>query len=173
LLQRAAGSLTGIQQPPARPSLAPAAEKEDLDMNLFRTHAPADATVAGARGDDFAKGQVKGQGDAHAADRAVLNERNTAVRQAYDRGRRDERARRPRRHGAPLLTFIVLLAAVVGAGAIYLGVSEGSFSRGGQVVDQKLAGVTQPATQATRTAADKAGDALQNAGQQIKQKAGG
>jgi hypothetical protein len=137
-------------------------------MNLFRSNTSADATVDG----DFANGQAKGQSDAHAADRALLNERNTSVRQAYDRGRRDERARRPRRHGAPFMTFIVLVVAAVGAGAIYLGVTQGSFSRGGQVVDQQISGVTQPASQATRNAANKAGDALANAGQTIKQKAG-
>jgi hypothetical protein len=142
-------------------------------MNLFRSKASADATVDDTRQDaEFARGQVKGQHDAQAADRAVLNERNSAVRQAYDRGRRDERARRPRRHSSPFLTFIVLLAAAAGIGAIYLGVHEGSFSRGGEVVDQRLAGVAQPATQATRGAAARAGDALQNAGQRIKQSAG-
>lgn len=138
-------------------------------MNLFRSKAPADPTIDGARPEEV---YVKGQQDAHAADRAVINERNSAVRQAYDRGRRDERARRPRRHGAPFFTFIVLAAALVGVGAIYLGVSQGSFGRGGQVVDQKLGAVAQPATQATRSAADRAADALENAGQRIKQTAG-
>lgn len=148
-------------------------------MNLFRSNAPADETVEGARRDAaFAKGEAKGQRDAQARDaearddRAPLNERNSAVRHAYDRGRRDERARRPRRHGSPFLTFIVLLAAAAGVGAIYLGVHEGSFTQGGQVVDQKLAGVAQPAQQATKNAAGRAGDALENAGQRIKQSAG-
>ena len=139
-------------------------------MNLFRSTAPADATGDGSRRDGA---YAKGRSDAHGADRAVLNERHTAAREAYDRGRRDERARRPRRHGSPLLTFLVLAAAACGVGAIYLGVHEGSFGRGGQVVDQKLDSVTQPATQATRDAANRAGDALQNAGQRIKQQAGG
>lgn len=143
-------------------------------MNLFRSNAPAtDATVDDARRDAaFAQGEAKGQRDAISNDRATLGERNSTARQAYDRGRRDERARRPRRHGSPFLTLIVLLAAAAGVGAIYLGVHEGSFTRGGQVVDQKLAGVAQPATQATKNAADRAGDALQNAGQRIKQSAG-
>ena len=141
-------------------------------MNLFRSNAPPDATVDDSRRDaDFARGEAKGQRET--ADRATVGERNTTVRQAYDRGRRDERARRPRRHGSPFLTFVVLLVAAAGAGAIYLGIHEGSFTRGGQVVDQKLAGVTQPATQATRDAAARTGDALQNAGQRIKQSAGG
>lgn len=134
-------------------------------MNLFRSNAPASATVDGARRDgDYARGRD----DADSADRAVLSDRNTAVRSAYDRGRRDERARRPRRHGLGFFGVIVLVAAVVGVGAVYLGVSQGSFTRGGQVVDQKLAGATQPA----RNAADRAGDALENAGQRIKQQAG-
>jgi hypothetical protein len=138
-------------------------------MNLFRS-TPADTPEAepARREAEYAKGQR----DAHGADRAVLSERNTAVRQAYDRGRRDERARRPRRHGSPALTLVVLLAAVAGIGAIYLGVQQGSFGRGGQVVDQKIQSVTQPASQATRNAASKAGDALENAGQNLKQSAG-
>jgi hypothetical protein len=139
-------------------------------MNLFRTKPADDAAAATARPDgDY----VKGKSDAHDADRAVLQERNTAVRQAYDRGRRDERARRPRRHGSPFLTLVVVLAAAAGAGAIYLGVQQGSFTRGGQVVDQKIGTVTQPASQATRNAASKAGDALENAGQRLKQQSGG
>ena len=138
-------------------------------MNLFRSRALDDpASDAELRKDDY----VDGQRDAQAADRSVLHERNTAVRQAYDRGRRDERARRPRRRGAPLLTFIVLLAAAAGAGAIYLGVEQGSFSRGGQVVDQKIQSVTQPASQASRSVADRTGAALENAGQRIKRSAG-
>jgi hypothetical protein len=170
--------LTGNQQPPALPCAD--GGKEDPSMNLFRSNAPADETVEGARRDAaFAKGEAKGQRDAQARDaesrddRATLNERNSAVRHAYDRGRRDERARRPRRHGSPFLTFIVVLAAAAGVGAIYLGVHEGSFTQGGQVVDQKLAGVAQPAQQATKNAADRAGDALESAGQRIKQSTGG
>ncbi len=138
-------------------------------MNLFQSTAP-DKTPADSaeRQGDY----IKGQKDAHAADRAVLHERNSAVREAYDRGRRDERARRPRRHGSPFLTLIVLLAAAAGVGAIYLGVQQGSFGRGGQVVDQKITSATQPVSQATRQAADRAGDALENAGHKIKQSAG-
>lgn len=138
-------------------------------MNLFRS-TPADTPQADAAPKEAE--YAKGQRDAHDADRAVLNDRNTVVRQAYDRGRRDERARRPRRHGSPMMTLVVLLAAAAGIGAIYLGVQQGSFGRGGQVVDQKIQAVTQPASQATRDAAAKAGDALENAGQNLKQKAG-
>ena len=138
-------------------------------MNLFRSKAAPDAPADGARQDAaFAQGEAKGLREANTDGRATLDQPTAAVRQAYDRGRRDERARRPRRHGSPFLTLVVLLAAAAGVGAIYLGVHEGSFGRGGQVIDQKLAGVAAPAQQATRGAADRAGDALQNAGQRIK-----
>jgi hypothetical protein len=174
LLRLASSASPEFNKPPARASACVGGGKEDPNMNLFRSNAAADPTmVDGERRDAaFAEGEAKGQRDAQTSDRSLMNERNTAVRQAYDRGRRDERARRPRRHGSPFLTLIVLLAAAAGVGAIYLGVHEGSFSQGGQQVDQKIAGLTQPAQQATRNAADRAGDALQNAGQRIKHAGG-
>ena len=146
-------------------------------MNLFKRTDPDDAGAEQARREGA---YVQGQRDARAtvvtrapiSERAMLQERDTVARQAYDRGRRDERARRPRRHGSPLLTLLVLLIAGAGAFAIYLGVHEGSFTRGGQVVDQSLNNTTSTATQATRSVADKAGDALRNAGDHIKQTAG-
>jgi|SRR5579883_856670 len=87
------------------------------------------------------------------------------VRRAYERGRRDERARR---HGSPLVSFLLLVVAAIGAAAIGLAIHEGSFQRGGQVVDQSIAGARQSAAQATQSAASKAGDALQNAGADLK-----
>ncbi len=58
------------------------------------------------------------------------------IKKAYELGRHDERARH-RSH--PILGLIVAVAAVVGIGAVGLGVYEGSFSRAGQVVDANLA----------------------------------
>ena len=58
------------------------------------------------------------------------------VRAAYEKGRRDQRARR-RSH--PILALMVIAVAVVGAIMIFLAVREGSFSRAGQVADQNLA----------------------------------
>ena len=72
-----------------------------------------------------------------------------ALKDAYEQGRREERARH---HGHPLIAFVVFLVAVIGAGMMYLAAREGSFSRGGEVVDQKIA-----------SAAGKAGAAGQNA----------
>lgn len=140
-------------------------------MNLLQPAGPEDPSVARAR---RIGAYQQAQRDAHAsvADRAALQERNTAVRQAYDRGRRDERARRPHRRGSPLLTLILLLAAAAGAFVLYLAFQQGGFANGGRLVDQNIGNATASATQATRRVVDKAGDALQNAGQTIKQKAG-
>jgi hypothetical protein len=115
----------------------------------------------------------QGKRDARVGDKAIVHERDAASREAYERGRRDERARQSRRRrGSPVLALLVLVVACVGAFVIYLGVHEGSFQRGGQVVDQNINNTTSAATQATRNAADRTGDALENAGQRIKQSAG-
>jgi hypothetical protein len=89
----------------------------------------------------------------------------SAARAAYDRGRRDERARR---HRSPLLGFVVLLVALAGGAMIYLAAREGSFSAGGQVMDNALGQASSPA----RDAANRAGDALEQAGQSLKNGAG-
>ncbi len=57
------------------------------------------------------------------------------VKEAYERGRRDERARH---RGSPLAAFLVVIVALAGAGALYLAAREGSFTGGGQVVDQNI-----------------------------------
>jgi hypothetical protein len=87
------------------------------------------------------------------------------IDRAYNRGRADERQRH---RGSPLLTLLVLVAVLIGAGLVYLAVRNGSFSQGGAVVDQSLSSAQAP----LRGAAAKAGDALQNAGQNLKQDAG-
>jgi len=91
-------------------------------------------------------------------------------REAYDRGRRDERARRP---GFSLVSAVVLMAALVGGGAIVLAAREGSFTAGGAVVDRQLSTAADKAKAPLRGAADRAGDALEGAGQTLKHKANG
>jgi len=103
--------------------------------------------------------------------RDTLAEHDRILRDTYERGRRDERARHPR-GGHPFLASLLLLTAVAGAFVIYLGVRQGSFAGGGQMVDQGIANATASAQQASRDAADRAGDALQNAGQRLKQTRG-
>ncbi len=58
------------------------------------------------------------------------------LRQAYERGRRDERASR-RRH--PLGMTVTFAAAAVGLVLLVLAGVNGSFGRGGEVVDEQLA----------------------------------
>jgi hypothetical protein len=88
-----------------------------------------------------------------------------AAKDAYERGRRDERTRH---RSSPLLGFLVLIVAVIGGGMIYLAAREGSFAGGGQVVDKAVSQAVAPA----KSVAGSAGDALENAGQTIKKTAG-
>ena len=61
------------------------------------------------------------------------------LREAYERGRRDERATR-RRH--PLGMTLLFAAAAVGVILLALAAVNGSFSSGGQVVDASLTAAT-------------------------------
>jgi len=140
-------------------------------MRFFQTATPDEAAAAQAR-KDTAYEQGRRDARAGVSERALLQERDTVVRRAYERGRRDERARQPRRRGSPVLTTVLVLAAAAGAFIVYLGVSQGSFGRGGQLVDQNLSNAAATASGAVHHAADQAGDALQNAGQRLKQTAG-
>lgn len=91
------------------------------------------------------------------------------VKRAYDLGRHDERKRH---HSHPILGLIVAAAAVIGIGALYMGVHEGSFSRAGQVVDQNLAAAADHSQDASQQAAQKVADtgaAAQQAGQTLRQ----
>jgi hypothetical protein len=91
------------------------------------------------------------------------------VERAYEQGRQDE-ARRHRSH--PVLGALVFVAALVGVGMIYLAAHEGSFTQGGQVVDQKLASAADTARSASKdaaTATTNAGQTVQDAGQQLRQ----
>jgi hypothetical protein len=143
-------------------------------MKFFQASAPAgpvDPTDSKARQTAaYQQGRVDAGKDVN--ERGLLQDRDTAVRRAYDRGRRDERAARRPRRGSPVLTTVLVLAAAAGAFVVYLGISQGSFSRGGQVVDQNLANATSTASGAVHNTVNKAGDALENAGQSLKQTAG-
>ena len=95
------------------------------------------------------------------------------VDRAYRKGREDE-ARRHRSH--PILSALVLAAAVIGVGTIYLAAREGSFTQGGQVIDQKLANTANTAHVASQSAAAVIADSGQTApasGQQLHQHSSG
>ncbi|HEY1414746.1 MAG TPA: hypothetical protein VGF42_02545 [Caulobacteraceae bacterium] len=88
---------------------------------------------------------------------------------AYRNGRLDEAKRR---HGSPLLAFIGLVACAAVALMVYLAAQNGSFSNGGAVVDHNLANASQRVQAPIKNAESKAGNALENAGQSLKQRAG-
>ncbi|MDP3659870.1 hypothetical protein [Phenylobacterium sp.] len=90
------------------------------------------------------------------------------VRAAYERGRRDERAER-RRH--PVMMTVTIIAALVGAGVLFVAAKEGSFARGGVVVDQNLSDAADRAEPVVRDAAGDAGRALKGAGETVREKA--
>lgn len=95
----------------------------------------------------------KREGAADALDKADL-------RAAYERGRRDERAAR-RRH--PFLMGVTFLLALVGVVLLALAAANGSFTRAGVVVDDKLDIAADRAGPALSQAADSAGQGLREA----------
>src|SRR5258708_37847522 len=98
---------------------------------------PMDRAARAQRDAAYQKGRNDGRGGVD--ERDLISEHDIAVRRAYERGRRDERSRGPRHRGSPLVTTVLVLAACAGAFVIYLGVSQGSFSDGGQTNDNGLA----------------------------------
>ncbi len=140
-------------------------------MNFFQRtfqRAPVDKTTQAQRDAAYQRGRNDGR---EAVDEpGLIKEHDVSFRRAYDRGRRDERARHPRRRGSPVLTTVLFLAACAGAFVIYLGVSSGSFAGGGQTIDQNLSNAQQKAADASRSVVHRAGDALENAGQTLKQR---
>jgi hypothetical protein len=107
---------------------------------------------------------------------AVVVDRHAAkaeLRDAYDKGRIDERKRH---RSSPMLTVFLLLIAVMGAVLLYYAFREGSFAGGGAVVDNKISQVTSQAAPAAQNAAatagalaEKAGDKLKAQGQAVQQ----
>jgi hypothetical protein len=87
------------------------------------------------------------------------------LREAYERGRRDERAAR-KRH--PLLMTVTFALALVGAALLALAAVNGSFMRAGGVVDEKLNVAADRAGPAVNEAASNAGQSLRDAGGQVR-----
>ncbi|MDB5451079.1 MAG: hypothetical protein JWQ52_2207 [Phenylobacterium sp.] len=103
-----------------------------------------------------------------AVDATDREEMRADLREAYERGRRDERASRKRRPIAMTFTFI---AAAIGVVLLVLAAINGSFTRAGGVVDQNLHVAANRAEPAVRDAASNAGQSLRDAGQSVKTKA--
>jgi hypothetical protein len=91
--------------------------------------------------------------------------RDRAAQEAYDRGRRDERARRK---SHPIFWGVVLLLAIVGG--LYLAltaINGGSLSRGGQVMEANVQAAQQRAAPVVNQAADRAQQQVSEAGHDI------
>jgi hypothetical protein len=82
------------------------------------------------------------------------------LRDAYQQGRADERARR-KRH--PLMLTVTVLVALVGVAILVLAAMNGSFERAGQVADYNLGVAQERAEPAVRNAASEAGQAIRDA----------
>ncbi|HXA38279.1 MAG TPA: hypothetical protein VNW53_04705 [Phenylobacterium sp.] len=107
---------------------------------------------------------------ARPVDTLDIKEVQADVREAYERGRADERASR-RRH--PIFMTLTFAAAVCGVALLVLAAANGSFSRGGSVADENLQAAVNKAEPQVRDAASQAGQSLRDAGQAAKAKAAG
>ena len=94
-------------------------------------------------------------------------DRKTAFDQGVKLGRKQERSRH---HGHPLMKLTVALVAIAGAAGLALAAHEGSFSRGGAVVDRNLATATDNAQLSAANAAAQAGQAVKEAGDTVAKK---
>jgi hypothetical protein len=104
------------------------------------------------------------------AEQLDIKEVQADVREAYERGRRDERASR-RRH--PIFMTFTFIAAICGVVLLALAAVNGSFTRGGQVADQTLQIAVNQAEPQVRDAASQAGQSLRDVGQAAKAKTTG
>ena len=87
------------------------------------------------------------------------------LRAAYERGRRDERARRRKR---PLLGLVVTGAALVGGAALALAAMQGSFRDGGAVMDTQIAVAASHAEPAIRHVAGEATEAIRGSSMDVR-----
>lgn len=97
-------------------------------------------------------------------DGRVIVEETTVVgdkelRDAYERGRKDEAGRHKRNWLTTILTWLLALVGVV---VLALAALNGSFQRGGAVIDQQLSIAADRAEPAVREAAADAGEAIQD-----------
>ena len=94
----------------------------------------------------------------------VIVEETTVVgdkelRDAYERGRKDEAGRHRRNWLTTILTWLLALVGVV---VLALAALNGSFQRGGAVIDQQLSIAVDRAEPTLREAATDAGEAIQD-----------
>jgi hypothetical protein len=98
------------------------------------------------------------------ADPAITKE---IRRDAYERGRQDERSRHK---SHPFLMLLLLIAALFGAAVLGLYIYKGgSFTRAGQTLDSVTARGAEQAREAGAEVADEAGEGLQDVGRRVEQ----
>jgi len=107
--------------------------------------------VGGRIGDD-----IHSRDRADTLDRADSDAVRADLRDAYERGRRDEQARRKRHPIGMTLTFA---AAIFGVVVLALALVNGSFQQAGASVDQGLSIAKPAASQAASDAGQKLRDA--------------
>ena len=92
-------------------------------------------------------------------------------RDAFEEGRRQGHIEERRKHrGHPLIKLAVFAVALAGAAVVALAAREGSFSRGGAVVDQNLTTAAQTAQIKSAQAVAQAGQAVKDAGTSLEHK---
>ena len=88
-------------------------------------------------------------------------------RDAYERGRQDERSRHKRN---PLLTLLIAIAAIFGLAVIGLYIyNGGSFTETGRDLDSLTARGAEEAREAGAEGADEAGEGLEDVGRRLEQ----
>lgn len=102
---------------------------------------------------------------------AAAPPRSPEARDAFAAGRRlGHREARLRRRSHPMLGLLVGVVALAGAAMLALAAREGSFARGGQVVDQNLSAAAGQAQTAGADALARTGQAIQNVGASLERK---
>lgn len=97
-------------------------------------------------------------GDGDVRETIALTDKD--LRESYDRGRRDEAGRHKRNW---LVTLLTALLALVGALILVLAAINGSFARGGAVLDRQLSIAADNAEPAVRNAAGEVGEEIREA----------
>ena len=133
------------------------ATRRDLDRNNDGRVDSRDGPVHGT-----SHTQATSAHAAPAGDPALTKE---VRRDAYERGRADERARHKRN---PLLTLLIALAAVFGLVLIGLWIYRGSLTEAGRDVESVAGRAAQEAREAGAEAVDESGEALQDAGRRVE-----
>lgn len=90
------------------------------------------------------------------------------VEMAYEQGLAEGRRAERRRRSHPVRNLMIGLVALAGGAMLGVAAWYGSFGKGGEVVDQKLAVAADRAEPALRAAAGEAGAALSGAGRELQ-----